>query len=146
MGNLGRPKKTSGHKRSVGKLKRRSSGGQKLTHFPDVFRPESKRTKGMMGSWLNNSFELGNRDAYKERSTPSEVVTDANSAMLSVANTICNNKNSSVEITAPEAGYPFWSASISIVINGITYEQEIDGIDINEMIMKSLGWMNHKGM
>jgi hypothetical protein len=147
MGNLGRKLEPSRKKRPSPKRRRGSEANQLLDFLPDGFRTRGEFSKKVMAKWLGQSFIMANMKIAHQWVLSDQTIDDAKLSIEQVASAISGELGDCrITITKPENQYPYWTNRIEMTVDGIRHESELEDLDFNALMQKSIGWLNQKGI
>jgi hypothetical protein len=100
-----------------------------------------------MSKWLGQSFIMGNMKIAHQWVLSEQTISDAKISIEQVASAIAGDLGDcKITISKPENEYLYWTNKIEMTIKGIRHEGEIEDLDFNDLMQKSIGWINQKGI
>lgn len=146
MGSMGQRRIKGRNERGKSKRGRGRGEDKVLGWFPDGRRPNNARTKKLADSWLKLSFHMGNIDATTSWMIKDDRVDDLKTAIQSVVDAVSDDDAGTVKIQRPETSYPYWTASMSMVVSGVLLEADIESLDLNEVMDNAIVWVNQQAI
>lgn len=146
MGDMGQPRIKGRNERRKPKRRRSRTEDKILGWFPDGRRPNNARTKKLADSWLKLSFHMGNIDATTGWMIKDDRVNDLKTGIQSIVDAVSDDDAGTVKIQRPEVSYPYWTASMSMVVSGVLREADIESLDLNEVMQNAIVWVNQQAI